>query len=258
MPFSFLNNIRSEFLKIKDSAALGLTLLAALFIPGINTLICVNKPGPMMPKFLIDPWLVFIRLNYKNIVIMILPLFIILITNLVLQIEFKNATWKQVYATPRKYADIFYTKFIVIQVLVISFMLLVDIFIIASGVTIHTIEHGYEFLFITFPWRILFIQTFRTYVGVLGVCAIQYWLSTRFRNFIIPLGVGIGLWITGLVLMDWDKCIYYPYMYSTFLFVTDFSKRPSDLPILITCSFIAFATSIMLGFWNIYSLKRRG
>lgn len=258
MSFLFFFNIKSESLKVRRTAALGLTLMAAAFIPAINAMICIQRPDAMIPKFTPDPWTFFLRFNWKNTATVILPLFVILVTNLVLQIEFRNGTWKQVYATPRKYADIYYSKFIVIHLFVICFLVLFNIFLLASGATIQALQPGYKLLFSTAPWTAIFIQTIRIYIGILGVCAIQYWLSSKFGNFIVPLGVGMGLWLAGLVLMDWDKIIYYPYMYSTLFFFTDFTKHPSDLPRLIICSFTAFAVAITVGFLNIYHLRERG
>ena len=98
----------------------------------------------------------------------------------------------------------------------------------------------------------------RVYIGILGVTAIQYWLSTRVRNFAIPLGIGFGLWAAGLALMDWDKIIYYPYMYATLLFFNDSSQHPGEYLTLITCSLICFPTTLFLGFYNIYRLKEKG
>lgn len=258
MPFSFLSNIKSEYLKVRRTAAWGLTLLAAAFIPAINAMICIQRPDAMIPKFARDPWTFFLRFNWKNTATVILPLFVILVTNFILQIEFRNGTWKQVYTTPRRYADIFFTKFIVIHLFIICFLVLFNVFFLVSGATIQALQPGYKLLFSAAPWSTILIQTVNIYIGILGVCAIQYWLSTKFRNFIIPLGIGMGLWLAGLVLMDWDKIIYYPYMYSTLFFFTDFTQHPSDLPTLLICSFTAFVIAITVGCWNICHLRERG
>ncbi|PSL45377.1 hypothetical protein CLV51_10479 [Chitinophaga niastensis] len=258
MGILFLSNVQAELLKTKRTAALWLTLLAAAFVPAINCLICLQRPDIMMAKFKVDPWLTFLRFNWKNTASAILPLFVILLTSLLLQIEYRNATWKQVYAMPRKYADIFFSKFLVIQALIIGFLLLFNVFMLTSAFVIHSFQPGYAFYAGAIPWDTMAIQTTRIYTGILGVAAIQYWLSTRFRNFTIPLGTGMGLWIAGLILMDWDKIIYYPYMYTTLFFVTDFSKHPDDLSTLLVSAVACFIVAILLGFRNIYQLKAKG
>src|SRR5436190_527959 len=117
MTTTFVLNTRSEFLKLRHTSAFWLTLLAAGFIPAINGIICIEKATDMIPKFSNTPWITFLRYNWKNTAAVILPFYVILLINLVLQLEYRNMTWKQVYASPRKYADIFFSKFVIIQIL---------------------------------------------------------------------------------------------------------------------------------------------
>jgi hypothetical protein len=258
MKTMFFLNTRGEFLKSKRSFAYWLTLLAALFIPFISCIILIERPDAMLPKFQTDPWLTFLRFNWKNVAAVILPMYIILITNLIVQIEFRSNTWKQVYATPRTFADIFFSKFVVIHTLIFLFIICFNLFIVFSGLMVNLINNSYPLLFDTIHWKIMFTMTCRIYVGTLAVTAIQYWLSLRFRNFIVPLGIGIGLWITGIVLMDWEKIIYYPYIYSAFMFFTDFDKHPDDLTKLLLNSLISFAGALILSFWDVNRLRERG
>jgi hypothetical protein len=93
---------------------------------------------------------------------------------------------------------------------------------------------------------------------IIPVMAIQYWLNLRFKNFAIPLGIGIGLWISGIVLLDWDKIIYYPYMYAPLMFFTDFAKHPETLSKLVINSSFCFVLALLLGTWDIRRLKEKG
>ena len=47
-----------------------------------------------------------------------------------------------------------------------------------------------------------------------GLCAIQFWLGLRFKNFIIPIGIGIACYFAGTLLVMELKdsvIIYSPY-----------------------------------------------
>ena len=258
MGYSFLLNTKSEFLKLRRTSVIGLTLLAAAFIPVIDCIICIERAHDMIPKFKTDSWLVFFHFTFKNTAAVILPFYVILMINQVVQIEYRNFTWKQVYTTPRKYADIFFSKIVVIHVLIIVFLILFTCFTFLSACIANLFNSGYIFFTTSIPYRKIISIIMRVYIGILGVTAIQYWLSTRVRNFAIPLGIGFGLWAAGLALMDWDKIIYYPYMYATLLFFNDFSQHPGEYLTLITCSLICFPTTLFLGFYNIYRLKEKG
>jgi len=258
MANNFLLNTKAEFLKCRHTSALWLTVLAAAFLPAINGIILIEKPVYFVAKFKDQPWLALLRMTWKNGAAVILPMYVILINNVIAQVEFKNNTWKQVYALPRKYADIFFSKFLVVQTYLFAFFICFQLFVILAGYTVSMFQKDYFFNGYPIPAGEMFIIITRLYVAILGVSAIQFWLSTRFRNFIVPLGVGIGLWITGLVLMDWDKIVYYPYMYSTLIFFIDAPKHTGTLSLLYTNAIICFTVAITLGFWNMYTLKERG
>jgi len=255
---TFLKNTKAEFLKIKGTSAWWLTLLAAAFLPAINTVILLERPDVFTAKFKDYPWLALLHMNWKNAAALILPVYVILLNNVLAQIEFRNNTWKQVYATPRSYADIFFSKFLVMHLLLILFFIFFNLFVLLSGYLITTLNDGYPFSSHAIAWKQLLQLSVRIYIAVLTICAVQFWLSVRFKNFIVPIRVGIGLLITGLVLMDWEKIIYYPYMYPTLLFFIDAPTHKGSLPQLLSYSIIFFAVVLILGFLNVYRLTERG
>lgn len=258
MKTRFFANTSAEFIKTKRSFALWLTILAAAFIPAINAVILLERPEVLLTKFEQTPWLTFLRFNWKNVAAVILPMYIILITNLVVQIEFRSNTWKQVYASPRPFADIFFSKLLVIQALVPFYIICFDGFVLLSGLLVHSLNPAYRLTVTSIDWQSLLLISGRVYLGCLSVSIIQYWLSLRFRNFVIPLGLGLGLWITGVILMDWDKSIYYPYVYSAFMFFIDFEKEPGQLVVLTVSSLTALVLSIGFAFYDIKHLPEKG
>ena len=65
----------------------------------------------------------------------------------------------------------------------------------------------------------MMISLFNSYVVTLALCSIQFWLGLTFRNFIIPIAVGIALWFLGSILVVQMKSPlsnYFPYSYHMF------------------------------------------
>jgi hypothetical protein len=63
------------------------------------------------------------------------------------------------------------------------------------------------------------INAANAYMLLLAVCAIQFWLGLRFRNFIVPLGIGFALWLTGTIMAVQSKSnlvYYFPYCFHAF------------------------------------------
>jgi len=255
---SFISNISAEFIKINRTFVYGLTVIATSFIPIINFMLCAERPKVMLGKFSSDAWLQFIQLTWKNMALGVLPMYLILLTNLIVQIEFRNNTWKQVYTLPRSYKDIFYSKYLIIHLLLIGFLILFDIFLIISAIAVSRVDENYKFSLSDLPINYLAVLTGRIYLGACTISAIQYWLSLKFRNFVIPLAIGGSLWLIGLMLIDWDNIIYYPYMYPTLMFLTDFAKHPDRLNILTLSACITFLFTTGLSFWQINSQREKG
>ena len=256
MKNNFLPNTKSEFLKTKRTAAIWLVLLAAAFLPAINALILINRPDVFVSRLYNNPWLILFYMIWKNGAAIILPIFVILICSIIVQIEYKNNTWKQVYASPRTYSDIFFSKFVIVQVFVISFFILFTFFTIVSGYVVNLFQSGYLFPSHPFRFKAMLIVISRVYAGILCVTAIQYWLSMRFKNFIVPLGIGISLLVAGLILTDWEKIVYYPYMYSLNLFFVGAPGHTGTLTLLLVNSFTCFIVALSAGWLDIY--KRKG
>lgn len=210
----FLLNIKAELWKCRKTAAYWITLAAALFLPLALTVVYILRPGPHIKAQGAQPWIWHIKNVWEISAIFFLPMYVILVTSLVIQIEYRSNTWKQVYASPRSYADIFFSKFIVVQLLILSCMLLFNAMLIVGPYLPSIIHKGYKFTSTPIPWKLLLTLSGKLYLAILGMTALQYWLSLRFRNYIVPLGIGLTLLVTGIVIHNWEHISYYPYAYS--------------------------------------------
>ncbi|HEX5169745.1 MAG TPA: ABC transporter permease [Cyclobacteriaceae bacterium] len=209
----FILSTKAEFLKIRRSNAFWLTMCGAAFIPLVNAIKLIGRPDVFESKLGNDPWAIFINDNWAVAASFLLPVYVILVISLVVQIEYGNNTWKQVYTTPRSYADIFFSKFLVINFLIIFCFIFFTIFIVASGSAVSLLNHNYEFLSKPVPWGHLIVFTEKMYGSILAMITIQYWLSMQIKNFITPIGLGMVLIIGGYMIRQWEHIAYYPYMH---------------------------------------------
>jgi len=258
MVASFILNTKAEFLKSKRTAAFWLTIVGAAFVPVVNSLRLLARPDHFIPVFEKDPWKLIINDNWEAGSLFMLPMYVILVTSLVVQTEYKNNTWKQVYASPRTMADIFLSRFVVIHTLILSAFMLFNVFILFTAGTVNLVYKGYTFFDHPVPWGTLFALTLKLYFSVLAITAIQYWLSLRFKNFIIPMGIGIALLITGFMIHQWDKLYCYPYMYSAIFFLPPFEKIPGFIRNAQVFDTIWFVVILLIAFWDMATRKEKG
>ena len=213
MTLTFISNTRSEILKCRNSAALWLTVGGAAFIPVINTIKCVAKPEYFLPKFQQDPWRTWLDHNWQIAAGFFLTMYVICVTSLAVQLEFRSNGWKQLFASPRSFADIYFSKVLTIFMIVAGCFVLFNFFLIVSGYVTGVLNAGYEFANRAIPWESLGAMAAKMFISVLSMTAIQYVLSLRFKNFIVPMGIGLALFTTGFMIRQWELIDYYPYMH---------------------------------------------
>ena len=210
---SFAASFRTEVIKIKRSASVWLCVLGSGFIPFIFFLTYILKPASNIKKLHINPWEQHIGQGWQAFAAFLLPMFIILICSLVVQIEYKNNTWKQVYASPQSYANIFFSKFLAIQLMILLLFALFNLFLLLAAVVPNLFYSKYTFLSSTFKYKEFLLLNMRTYISILAISSLQYWLSLRFKNFIVPVGIGLALLITSLITFTWEHIAKVPYAY---------------------------------------------
>jgi len=258
MVASFILNTRAEFLKSKKTAAFWLTVIGSAFVPVVHGISLLARPDHFVPALKNDPWQIIINNNWQAATLFLLPMFVILVTSLVVQIEYKNNTWKQVYASPRTLADIYFSKFIIIHTLILFCFILFNAAIIVSSCVVNLFQKQYTFFEHPVPWKTMFFLIGKIYFAVLAITAIQYWISLRFRNFIAPVGIGLALLITGFIIHEWDHLYYYPYMYPAISFIKDFEKKPGFVATSQWFDLAWFVIALLIGFLDMLTRKEKG
>jgi hypothetical protein len=133
---------------------------------------------------------------------------------------------------------------------------LFNLAVIAAGVIANAFHHDFTFFSSAIPWGEMGKVTGKMYISVLGMTAIQYWLSLRLRNYIAPMAIGIVLVITGIIAMQWDKIVYFPYAYSALTYFKELSNRTGGVH--FKWSFVWFGVILLLGFIDTIKRKERG
>jgi lantibiotic transport system permease protein len=253
---TFIINTKTELWKTRKTAAYWITLIGSAFIPLFLMIAYLSFPKDSIGDLVNDHWSNHIKNAWQSAAALFFPFYTIIVTSLVVQIEYRNNTWKQVYASPRSYADIFFSKFCIIHLYIISCFLLFNVFVVGGALIANTFRPQYKFFDTAIPWTKLMSFTGKQYVAILGMTSIQYWLSLRLRNYIAPLGIGLALVIIGFLILGWSKVIYYPYAYTV---VTFFKNKGSNgLASHEIYSLVWFGAILALGFWDTVNRKERG
>lgn len=210
----YISSTKNEFIKLKRTFAFWLTIISALFIPIIYLIYYLLKYKDLIPDEGVNPWNKFFVNQIRAAAPLLVPLFIVLLTSLIVQIEHKSTGIKHLFSLPVPKWSVYFGKLsVVIGTISIAYILFF-IFMLVVGYIIGFIHRELNFLSFN-PSPIESVKLlFRSFIATLGIVGLQFWLSFRMRNFIIPLGVGMVLIVTGLIVYRAPEAIYFPYGYN--------------------------------------------
>ncbi|MEZ4904003.1 MAG: ABC transporter permease [Spirosomataceae bacterium] len=255
---TFFYSFQSEWLKTKRSLAAWLVVIGGFFIPSIMLARHLLYPNQIRtesqtPRF----WETLMSQSWQFMSIFLLPMGVILATSLIAQIEFRNNTWKQLHTTPQGFSVIFWSKLSIILLMMFQFFILFNIGIYLSGVVPSFIIKDMDYPQEPFPVGYFLRTSCYFFIDCLPIVALQYLVSIQFRNFFVPLGVGIGTLLAALFAIQWEYGFLVPYTYCSYNF---FILRGAKMEMMQTVNIHGlalgyFATFTVMGY-VFYLLKK--
>ncbi len=256
----YLNSLQSEWMKTKRSAASWLVTGGAFFIPFIIILIRLIKQSTLpeayrAPNF----WQRNLAQNWQVMAFFLLPMGVILATSLITQSEYRNHTWKQLHATPQRYATIFFAKLTVIILMLLQFFILFNLGVFLSVLIPFLLLKNVSYPVAVFPWLFSLKTNATFFIDCLPVMAIQYLVGLQFKNFLVPLGIGIGMLTAATFAISWQYGYIIPYSYSLFNFlamsaVKDKPVYAVNIHLVATAYFLA---AIIAGYFLYVNKKNK-
>jgi hypothetical protein len=211
---SFSHSIQSEWLKKRHTASSWIIWICAFFMPLFVLIVRLISYKSAYKEVVSKHF--WNMMHYRNWVAMgmfLLPLTLILATSLIASIEYKNNTWKQLHATPQSFPAIFFSKLVVIIIMVLQLFALFNIGIYLSAIMPSIIFKGVPFPSEEFPLMDYITSGTYFFIDCLPVLALQYLLSLKFRNFLVSIGIGFALLIVSLLALNWKYGYIVPYIY---------------------------------------------
>jgi hypothetical protein len=119
---------QSEWLKKKRSLGSWLIVVGALFTPTIIVVARMAHRSKLPALYAAsDFWTSYGRSSWESMAIFFLPMAAILVTSLIVQIEYRNNAWKQVNTLPLSLTTIYFSELAVVLVLMAEFFVLFDV-----------------------------------------------------------------------------------------------------------------------------------
>jgi hypothetical protein len=209
---AFARTFQTELIKAKNTFALWLTIAGAGFIPVLFLIAYIAKWEKFIPKDGQNPWNGLFTNAFIGVSFFFVPMFVILLNCLIFNIEHKSNTWKHLFTQPISKATVFLNKFLIINSLTMlcyGFFLLI---LFCFGIILGIWKHELGFLSATPDFSKIVAFALKSYISVLAIIAIHFWLGFRVKNVILPIGIGLaGVVTAGIIAGRWKYDIYFPY-----------------------------------------------
>jgi hypothetical protein len=201
----FARALSAEVLKYRRTSALWLAVGVPVGINALFLLIYVLTPrlqqAPVPAR-----WEMFLSGGISTWVQLFLPLGLGILAALALNLEHGDNQWKHVLVLGPSRVAVYLAKAVAVIALVLlgSFALALSALLVGGAVT------GFQ----SVPWTKLLQNPLLTFVGALGIVALQTWLATRFKAFGTSLGVALfGAIIGGFAAQSQTYWFYVPWAY---------------------------------------------
>lgn len=254
----YLQSVKSEWMKTRRSTAAFLVVTGAFFIPSVIIFMRFVQREKLAVLYQSSSfWQDHFYKNWQTMAFLLLPVGIILCVSLITQIEYRNNTWKQLHSTPQSFPAIFFAKLTVIILMMLHFFILFNVGIYVSAVVPLLFSKEVVYPAEDIPWRTLLLANTKFFIAGLPVLAIQYLLSLRFKNFMLPLGAGIVLLVASTFAIQWEYGYTIPFTYTGYTYLSYAAgntaiQMPVNIGVMSVIMFAAFTTT---GYW-LYNAKK--
>jgi hypothetical protein len=217
MLLSFFHSFQSEWLKKKHSLASWIVIIGGFFTPAIVIVVRIVYSGNLPKMYASDNfWKQLWKNSWESMAIFLLPLGVILATSLITQIEYKNNTWKQLHTLPLNLTTAFFTKLSVIIVMMLQFFILFNTGIYLSALIPYLVVKAVPYPTAPIPYIAFLRENMFFFIDCLPIIALQYLISLKYKNFLVPVGLGFVCWIAALGSLSWKYSYLIPYTYCMF------------------------------------------
>lgn len=248
--------ISAEWIKQKRTFAHWLVIAGGFFIPVVICIVLLCYPDRYLGlqrsgRF----WELLFDKGWNMLCLFFLPMGVVLATSLITQLEFRNQTWKQLHATPASYATIFFSKLLVLLLLLLELFVLFTAGMIFIAFLPPLLHPDLSFPLYPVPLHHLVTTNLHYFMLSIPLLLLQYLVSLQARNFLIPIGTGLALVVLGMFILSWKYAYVMPPAY-TALYYIRCGQEPGLLQRLYLFSLL-FSLIFLIAGYLLYVRKQR-
>ena len=256
---TFSRAIAAEFFKIKRTPILWISLVGGVFVCGLIFLLHLLNADDFAKEGQ-NPWILYFDVGFMITSTILLVPYIVLTTSSLTHFEHQSSAWKYLYSLPQSKANVYFSKLLLAVLLVIGTYMIYFFTVWLSAYVVDWIQPVYGFRSYV-PDKLDWLNRLtHSFLSTLGIVGLHYWMSIRWKNFIIPVGIGLLGFVMAMICLMTQKYDYaawipyaYPGMIGAEMGVTGETvgfERIGWFYRIEIVSIISFAVFVLLGFWE--------
>jgi hypothetical protein len=145
-------------------------------------------------------------------------------------------------------------KLSVIVVMLLHFFLLFNFGTYLSGIIPILFIKDAHYPIASIPWNGIFYTSSMYFITSLPIIAIQYLISLQFKNFLVSIGAGLGLWVASIAGLAWKYSYVLPYSHGSLYYLKMSGRVVRPIPIIEVA--LAYFIIIILISYILYITKK--
>lgn len=230
-----------ELLKLKHSKMLGIVMFVPLFFVMLGFLNFLRYRELFTSKGQ-NVWQQVYTQSSIFYGLFLIALFITIIMAILVRIENSEDNFKRLLTLPIKRSDVYIAKLVVGCGIVLLNLFIFVLLVIVAGVIVAPVSES-------MPMNLIY-SPMLCFVASLPVIAVQYYLSMKFKNIAVPLGVGVVFSFPSVLINNTKYWILFPWAYPGRAMLNGGNMSfpcPNSMYITAIIVFIAF---VLLGMYE--------
>jgi lantibiotic transport system permease protein len=243
---ALMRALSAEHLKLRNTLAGWMTLIAPATVVGLITLQFIAQKGPMKALPEGEGWMTVVMSQLGLWSFLMMPLYVTLQAALLAGLEHSNRQFKHLKALPVPASVHYVAKWFVLLEVVVASCAVMVLIIPCSAMVLQAIKPNYG-LDQSIPWVLILSKAAIMPLAALAMLSLQLWVSMHWRSFTVAVSMGMCATVLGYIIgQSKDYGPWYPWSMA----VQTMAKTQDHIPLMLFVSATLALMVLLLGAWQ--------
>lgn len=210
-PINFFNSCKAEVLKVRKTALIWVSVIGAILMAAMIFGVFQMRYLDFVNAIGRNPWEDYLNYSLPVIEVFLIP-YIVLVCSSLAYYEHHNQSWKLLHTLPFSKRNFYFSKLLMALSLILLTYLLFALLTFISGNILDIFYPQFEFAHYPPNWHRIMQVILRSFLSAMGIIGLHHWISIRWKNYLVPVGIGLAGYIVAIVISgQFNLARFFPY-----------------------------------------------